>query len=293
MARKFRFHGNTAFTLIELLLVIAIIAIFAALLLPALAKARQQAQAAQCLGNEKQLTQAWIMYFGDNQNVIVPNGNRDVQTAPVTDPVYLSGQPWAQWCPGLMNTDEATNPVWIELGLLYPYVNNVAVYHCPSDASQWPSGGPAPQPRLRSYAMNAWLNPINPWSYGPAGVGVTNLVHIYTKDADFAVPGPANLWLILDENPLRINDACFVNDLEDPDDWIDCPATYHNNACAISFCDGHAQLKKWTDPMVLNWAEKSQPWSLSTPNQAAGLDWLWLATRSTALNSQTGFFGPP
>ena len=234
------------------MVVIAIVASFTALLLPALSKAKQQTQASQCLNNLRQLTHAWFMYSGDNRNMLVPNGNQYVQTASITNPIYQSGQAWAQWCPGLMNTDEATNPAWIELGLLYPFVNTVSVYHCPSDTSQWPPGGPAPQPQLRSYAMNGWLNPINPWVYGPAGAGISNLVHIYTKDADFGVPGPGNLYLFLDENPLRINDAFFVNDPKDPDDWVDSPSTYHNNASAITFCDGHAQLKKWTDPIRLH-----------------------------------------
>jgi type II secretory pathway pseudopilin PulG len=78
--------------------VIAIIAILAAMLLPALAAAKKRATGAACLSNQKQLAVAWIMYAGDNSGTVVGFNNISssdwrlaAQLVTATPPAGLTG----------------------------------------------------------------------------------------------------------------------------------------------------------------------------------------------------------
>jgi prepilin-type N-terminal cleavage/methylation domain-containing protein/prepilin-type processing-associated H-X9-DG protein len=249
------------FTLIELLVVIAIIAILAAMLLPALAKAKVKAQGISCINNLKQLQYAWLLYSGENDDKIVRTGGLAVLVTDPNDPAAQPGGPRSNWVLGEVSN---TNPDLIRKGLLFPYAQNLGIYKCPADRKTGSNG----EPTVRSMSMNAWMNPIS----DETQLDVVNYV-AFRKQSH--IRRTTETWVTIDENPNSINDGWFLVRPNVPNVWRDVPAVYHNKAGGLSFADGHAEIKRWSDGAVL---AQSPSFTRRDPNST---DLGWLIERTT------------
>jgi len=233
----------SAFTLIELLVVIAIIAILAALLLPALARAKEKAWTVGCLNNLKQLETCWHLYALDNYDVLAPNDSIMVFNGS-SDSV---GAASLSWCPDHASTD--TNTVDLRSGVLFPYNTSVAIYHCPADKSTVAdaSGQPTTQLRNRSFNMSQSVNGYPEYLIGLNQPGLSDAPY-WKKFAEILRPVPSKLFVFIDENPDTLLDAQFGNPVGGPywpPMWFDMPADRHNQGGCLSFADGHAERWRW------------------------------------------------
>jgi prepilin-type N-terminal cleavage/methylation domain-containing protein len=287
-----------AFTLLELLVTIAVIAILAALLLPVLSHTKQRAQGAYCLNNGKQLMVAMHLYINDNNDYYPPNpddGNED---------------PGYNWCcgsagigqPDEFNPDIIADPT---RSLLITYVaGRVTLFHCPGDLRQGKYQGTNPAltgkivPAARTFSMSQAIGTIDPgFAADPSthsgvphlpvnGRWLDNSGHhthnspwrTFGKATDMGPPGPSDLWVLVDEAVEGLNDAAFAVDMEVPG-WRDYPGTYHNYGCGFTFADGHAESHHWLDGTT-QYGKGDE--GTGSNNLSDWRDWLWMTSHTSA-----------
>jgi len=260
------------FTLVELLVSIAIIAVLAGLLATAVAKAKTKAYAISCISNVRQLTLGALLYATDQDDRLPYNlGSSATKrgTAPRAD---------YNWVNNILNWDvlnsDNTNVAFVTKGRFSQYISRAApIYRCPADRAlsedQKQAGWNG---RVRSYSMNAMVGDAGENSRW--GTNIFNPEYKQFKRTT-EIAQPTRIFIFVDEHPDSINDGYFLNRVDELE-WLDLPASYHNNAATLSFADGHVEMHRWIYPAT---RPPPKPYAAGLPitidaDQRADYDWL-------------------
>lgn len=237
-----------AFTLVELLVVVAIIAVLAAILFPVLAEAKQKARQITCLSNIKQLSGALHLYQADHDDRYPGSGEQGrCEKAAFDDryPEWMRGirvSNQSSWVPCWGILEKWWDP-WSEItdrwkksgpaaGLLFPYVRNMYIFVCPSDLRRLE--------KKLSYSMN----------------GIAGFI------PGSEVQRPADFVVLIDEQT-TLNDGFFL--AFDSGEFRDCPANTHSKGANLAFFDGHAKWYPATKKPMIGQCQNTVPSKLFCP----------------------------
>jgi prepilin-type N-terminal cleavage/methylation domain-containing protein/prepilin-type processing-associated H-X9-DG protein len=235
--RVVRGRGEVSgFTLIELLVVIAIIAILAAMLLPALSRAKEKAQRTKCLNNMKQLVTCWVMYYGDNNDRLIPNW---LLPSGLSSPdAWIAGD--VSKMPG------ATNLFDIRNNRLFAYNTSYEIYKCPSLSGKIPLGISAAS-LVRSCSMNGRMGGADASDAVYGAIDTTYVLGptypMFKKSTQIVKPSPVNAFVFLDESLNTVDDGYFAVRLTAV--WQNSPTIRHSKGATFSFADGHSETWHW------------------------------------------------
>ena len=268
--------ARAGFTLVELLVVVALVGLLASMLAPTMARTQPNSASFQCLNNLRQLAFAWKMYADDNNGRLVYNRDGANTGKSSGSEAWVGG--WLDYTSSSDNTntalliDHSRYPYSAFLG---PYVRTPRIFKCPADRSTVPIAGER-KPRVRSVSLNnqvgtgsrTWVTPSR-----------------YPLCTNFSqIKSPVYMFVFLDEREDSINDGSFLTDSDTPYQVIDFPASYHNNAGGFSFADGHTEIHHWKDPRTMPVLLPGQFLPLNV-NLPGDVDALWLAQHAAGIAS--------
>ena len=254
-----------AFTLVELLVVVAVVGILAALLLPVLAGAKAQARRIQCLNNLKQLGLVWTLYADDNSDTLAVN---ETMRDAIRDAPWVRGGSHYD-VPEYTNTIVLLNPRFAAFG---SYLQCLPVYRCPQDHSAVTNRGKA-IPKIRSYSMNVFVGSPPTAAYLAAGFKV------FAKRSEIAGVSPSDLFVFQDVKPGNLCFAAFVIDIPSQN-FFHLPAAHHNRSGVLVFADGHAQTHRWRDERTFR-ATELEGWSEHFNYAQGSTDFAWVSEHAT------------
>jgi prepilin-type processing-associated H-X9-DG protein len=221
---------------------------------------------------------AMHLYSADNREWFPPN--EDSSSAAYG---WVRGKMnWDSGSPDLTNILNLIDPRY---ALLAPYTaKNYQIYRCPADNILSTFLNLKVQ-RVRSFSMSqavgsqvGRLKPVDgPWLDGTHNHIANQQFYVYGRTSDIRKPGPAGLWVLLDEDYRSINDAAFAVTMVSSE-FLDAPASYHGGACGFAFADGHSEIKKWQDGRTI---VKGDSFSAQTFNPI-NKDVTWVQERTSA-----------
>jgi prepilin-type N-terminal cleavage/methylation domain-containing protein/prepilin-type processing-associated H-X9-DG protein len=228
---------KNGFTLIELLVVIAIIAVLMGILMPALGVAREQGKRAVCMNHLKQLQLAWTMYADENNDSIVNGDAGEYSGAGVGN---KKNPYWVQRDYDATTYEE--KKLAIERGALFPYVNNVKSYHCPT--------GRISRTELRMFCIVDCMNCVDWGDRGTAGFEGTTM---YKKRS--RIKRPADRFVFMDDGGTGGNTMGGWTVYAQRYAWWDPIPARHGNGTTFSFADAHVEYLKWTEKNTIDNAQ--------------------------------------